>query len=123
MVYLVINSTNKNIKAVLDVMNKINVIQQEAEQHRSKVQDRNFKEHLRYFKSRDKKVHKMSKSLVTMLSNLSIVMCHAFVKDQTLLPQMNLPNFPKDSKEQLPKAHNLHVFNNEEEDNVVAKWT
>jgi hypothetical protein len=24
---------------------------------------------------------------------------------------------------QLPRAHNLHVFNNEEEDIVVAKWT
>jgi hypothetical protein len=48
-------------------------------------------------------------------------MCHAFVKDQTLLPQVNLPTFLEDSKEQLPRAHNLHVFNNEEEDNVVAK--
>jgi hypothetical protein len=61
----------------------------------------------------------MSKSLVTMLSNL--MMCHAFVKDQTLLPQVSLPNFLENSKEQLLKAHNLHVFNNEKEDNVVAR--
>jgi len=63
----------------------------------------------------------MNKSLVTMLSNLNSMMCHAFVKDQTLLPQVNLPNFPEYSNKQLPNAHNLHVFNNEEEDNVVAK--
>ncbi len=49
------------------------------------------------------------------------MMCHAFVKDQTLLPQVNLSNFPEDSNKQLPNIHNLHVFNNEEEDNVVAK--
>ncbi len=79
---LVINSTNKNIKAILDVMDKINVIQQEIEQHRSKVQDHNFKEHIRYLKSWDKKIHKMSKSPMTMLLNPNIVMCHAFVKDQ-----------------------------------------
>ncbi len=65
----------------------------------------------------------MSKSLVTMLSNLNTMMCHAFAKEQTLLPQVNLPNFLEDSKEQLPRAHNLHVFNNEKEDIVVAKWT
>ncbi len=65
----------------------------------------------------------MSKSLVKMLSNLNTMMCHAFVKEQTLLPQVNLPNFLEDSKEQLLRAHNLHVSNNEEEDIVVTKWT
>jgi hypothetical protein len=63
----------------------------------------------------------MSKSLVKMLSNLNTMMCHAFVKEQTLLPQVNLPNFLEDSKEQLLRAHNLHVSNNEEEDIVVTK--
>jgi hypothetical protein len=32
------------------------------------------------------KVHKMTKNMVSMLSNLSIAMCHAFIKDQNLLP-------------------------------------
>jgi hypothetical protein len=30
--------------------------------------------------------HKMTKNMVSMLSNLSITMCHAFIKDQNLLP-------------------------------------
>jgi hypothetical protein len=44
------------------------------------VQDCNFKEQLKYFKSRDKKVHKMKKHMVHVLSNLNVVIRHAFIK-------------------------------------------
>jgi hypothetical protein len=39
----VIDSTNKNIKAILDAMEKINDTQCEIEHHHSKLQDCNFK--------------------------------------------------------------------------------
>jgi hypothetical protein len=39
----------------------------------------------------------MNKNLVTVLSNLNIAMCHAFIKDQELLlPQVDVPNSLKD---------------------------
>jgi hypothetical protein len=41
--FLIIESTNKNNNAFLDVMDKINVIQLEIEQHHFKVHDHNFK--------------------------------------------------------------------------------
>ncbi len=117
----IIDSTNKNNKAILEVMEKIGDIQHEIEKHHSKPRDYNFKQHLRYFKSINKKVHKMSKSLVTILSNMSLAMCHAFIKDQELLsPQVDVFDYSEDSKDKQP-VHNLHVFSDEEEENVVKE--
>ncbi len=66
----------------------------------------------------------MSKSLVTILSNLSTAMCHAFIKDQELLlPQVDIPDsseVSKDFKDKQP-IRNLHVLNDEKEKNVVKK--
>jgi hypothetical protein len=39
-----------------------------------------------YLKERDKKAHKKTKNMVNVLSNLNITMCHAFIKDQNLMP-------------------------------------
>jgi hypothetical protein len=39
----IIDSTNKNNRAILEVMEKISDIQLEIEKHRSKPQDHNFK--------------------------------------------------------------------------------
>ncbi len=44
-----------------------------------------FKEHLQYFKTQDKKVNQMSKSMVTVLSNLNTIMCHAFIRRNHVL--------------------------------------
>jgi hypothetical protein len=55
------------------------------EQYCAKVHKHNFKEHLQYFKVRNKKLYKVNKSMVMMLSNLSTTMCHTFLKDQDLL--------------------------------------
>lgn len=41
--FLIIESTNKNNNVFLDVMDKINVIQLEIEQHYFKFHDHNFK--------------------------------------------------------------------------------
>ncbi len=42
----------------------------------------------------------MSKSLATILSNLSIVMCHAFIIDQAFMsPQIALPKFSNEKEE------------------------
>jgi hypothetical protein len=42
----------------------------------------NFKEHMQYLKTKDKKVHQMNKNLVTVFSNFSTTMCHAFITNQ-----------------------------------------
>ncbi len=58
----------------------------------------------------------------TILSNLNIAMCHAFIKDQELLsPRIDVPNFLEDSKDSEDKqlVHNLHVLSEEKEKNVV----
>ncbi len=44
-----------------------------------------FKEHLHYFKAQDKKVNQMSKSMVTILSNLNTNICHAFTRRNLVL--------------------------------------
>jgi hypothetical protein len=76
---IIIDSTNKNNKILMEAMKKINVMQLDGYNH-------TFKEHLQFFKARNKKVNRMSKNLVTTLSNLSTAMCHAFITNQTFMP-------------------------------------
>jgi hypothetical protein len=42
----------------------------------------NFKEHMQYPKTKDTKVHRMNKNLVTVLSNFNTTMCHTFITNQ-----------------------------------------
>ncbi len=64
---LIIESTNKNNKILVDVMENINVMQLEIELYCSENQHYNFKEHLHHLKTRDKRVHQMSKNIVDVL--------------------------------------------------------
>jgi len=82
----VIEFTNKNNKVLVDAMDQINSTHIDLYKNMTKYTDNNFKEHLKYLKDKDKKTHKMNKQMVNVLSNLSITMCHAFIKDQSLMP-------------------------------------
>jgi hypothetical protein len=55
---------------------------------------------LQYPKEIDKKVHKMHKSMVNVLSNLNMAMCHAFIEDWNLMPPP-IHLFKYDEDEQL----------------------
>lgn len=83
-------------------MDKTNILQLQTEKHHTKMQDNNFKEQLSYFKIY-MKVHKMSKRMVHVLSNLSTVMCHPFIEDQTMMPPNNAHDFSTNLKDDLLK--------------------
>jgi hypothetical protein len=53
----------------------------EIEEKRMIVHGHTFKECLKYLKERDKKVHEASQNMVSVLSNMSVAMCHAFILD------------------------------------------
>jgi hypothetical protein len=72
----------------VDAMEKINVAQLEIEQHHFENQNHNFKEHLQYLKTRNKKMHQMSNNRVNVLSNLNMAMCHAFIIYQKPMPPL-----------------------------------
>jgi hypothetical protein len=63
-------------------------VQQNIDKSKTKAQEKTFKQHLKYLKENDKKAHKMKKTMVNFLSNLSIAMCHVFIKDQLLMPPL-----------------------------------
>jgi len=65
----------------MEAMEKITVTQLAGHNH-------TFKEHLQYLKAQDKKVNCMSKSLVTILSNLNTTICHAFITYHRLMPPL-----------------------------------
>jgi len=89
--YIVIDFTNKNNKILMEAMKKINVTQLDG-------YNRTFKECLQFFKARDEKVNQMSKNLVTIFSNLSTFMRHAFITNQTFMPPPI--TLPKSSNEE-----------------------
>lgn len=60
----------------MDVMDHINLVQLDID----KSKQHNFEEHLGYLKERDRKAHKMTKNMVSVLSNLSVAMCYASSK-------------------------------------------
>ncbi len=80
---LFIKFTNKINKFLVDVMEKISAMQLD-------IHNCNFKEHMQYPKTKYKKVHKMNKNLVTILSNFSTTMCHAFITNRaTHMPPLS----------------------------------
>ncbi len=70
---------------IVDAMNHINTNRLEIDKNMTKPHEKTFK-HLKYVKERNKKVHKMNKNMVSVLSNLSFAMCHAFIKVQLQMP-------------------------------------
>ncbi len=70
---------------IVDAMNQINTNQLEIDKNMTKRHEKTFK-HLKYVKKRSKKVHKMNKNMVSVLSNLSFAMYHAFIKVQLQMP-------------------------------------
>jgi hypothetical protein len=63
-------------------MDHMNITHMEIEKKRMTVHGRTFKECLKYLKERIKKVHKASQDMVSVLSNMSVAMCHAFILDE-----------------------------------------
>ncbi len=49
------------------------------------------------------KVHKMSKRMVHVLSNLNTVMCHVFIKNQVMMPPNNAHDFSTNLEDDLLK--------------------
>jgi hypothetical protein len=68
-------------------MDQINSFQLKFDNRKTKSLDNNFKQHLKYLIELDKKACKMNKQMVNVLSNLNIIMCHVFIKVQSLMPQ------------------------------------
>ncbi len=83
-------------------MEKTNVIQLKIEERRFKHCDYAFKEQLCYMKARDKKTHKMNKNMVHVLSNLSMAMCHAFIKNQAMMLPLMAIDSSDESEDELP---------------------
>ncbi len=80
-------------KVLVDAMDQINSMQLNIDKNKTKAQEKTFKQHLKYLKENDKKVHKTKKNMVNFLSNLNIAMCYVFIKDQLLMPPLvNLSN-------------------------------
>jgi hypothetical protein len=66
-------------------MDRINSIQLDINMAKTQSQDKQFKKHMWYLKERDKKVHKMTKNMMNVLSKFNITMFHAFIKDHNLM--------------------------------------
>jgi hypothetical protein len=62
-------------------MDKINCTQLKIKQRYLSYHELIFKSHIFYFKTRDKKFHKMNKNMVNVLSNLGTIIWHIFIKD------------------------------------------
>jgi len=89
---LVIEFADKNNKLLVDGMDKINCIQLEIKQQHSSAHECSFKTHIYYFKGRDKKLYRMNKSMVNVLSAFNIILYHAFIKDlKRMFPVVDLP--------------------------------
>ncbi len=82
----VIESANKNYKEIVNAMREIKDVQLDIEQWSSNVQEYAFKEHLHYLKSHNKKIHKINQKMVNVFTNLSIAMCHTFIKEHAHMP-------------------------------------
>ncbi len=91
-------------------MDKINCNQLKIEQQHLSGFECTFKTHIRYLKACGKKLYTMNKSMVNVLSNLNIALCHAFIKDLTfMLPTVDLPvEDESKSDDELP-IHVQHV--------------
>jgi hypothetical protein len=58
----------------------------EIDKNKTKFHEKTFKQHLKYLKERDKKLYTMNKNMVNVLTNISSMMYHACIKDQTQMP-------------------------------------
>ncbi len=67
-------------------MDQINLKQLKIQIYSTTIQQCNIKQQLKYFKQHDKKIHKTSKNMVSVISSINTTMCHAFIQDKTLLP-------------------------------------
>jgi hypothetical protein len=63
----------------VDAMEHINITQFKIEKHYKRIQKYTIKKHLQYLKSRNKKIHHISKNMVNVLNNFNITMCHTFI--------------------------------------------
>ncbi len=96
----VIEAFDKNNKLIVDAMDRINTSQLEIDKNKTKFHDKTFKQHLKYLKERDNKTYKMNNNTVNVLTNLSSVMCRAFIKYQTQMPPPI--NISKSSSDEQP---------------------
>jgi len=71
----------------------------EIEDKRMTIQGRTFKECFEYLKEKNKKIHKASKNMVSVLFNMNAAMCHAFILDETNMPPLvNMDSIPSNEK-------------------------
>jgi hypothetical protein len=113
---LVIEFANKNNKLLVDAMDKTNCIQLEIKQQHSSVHECSFKTHIYYFKTHDKKLHRMNKSMVNVLSIFNIIFCHAFIKDLTHMPP--IVDLPLEEELRSDDELLIHVQHANEQENM-----
>jgi hypothetical protein len=97
-------------------MDKFNCTHLNVKQRHSSSHERIFKAHIHYFKACDKKLYKMNKSMVNVLSNLSTVLWHTLIKDlEFMLLVVDLP--PKDELRSDDEL-SVHVHCVDKQDNI-----
>jgi predicted metalloenzyme YecM len=63
----------------VDAMEHINITQFEIEKHCKRIQKYTTKKHLQYLKSKNKKIHHISKNMVNVFKKFNITMCDTFI--------------------------------------------
>ncbi len=81
----VIETTNKNNKVLVNMMDCINLTQEDIGNNRTKGDAKTLKENLNYTKNKNKNMWKMNNKMINILANLSIAMCHTFIKDPKIM--------------------------------------
>jgi hypothetical protein len=89
---LVIEVMDKHSRILVDTMDQINIVELDIDNNQTKFQEKTFKLHLKHLKERDGKAYKMNQNVVSVLSYLNFSFCHAFIKDQQLLPLEDISN-------------------------------
>ncbi len=95
-----------NIKSLVDAMEC-------TKKHHGKIMERTTKKQLKYLKSKERKIHHMSKNMVNVVTSLSLVMCPAFIQDKTNL--FPFVHFLLDSLKDENGQDNIQMVNDDEE--------
>ncbi len=101
---------------LVDAMDKTNCIQLEIKQQHSSAHECSFKTHIYYLKACDKKLHRMNKSMVNVLSTFNTIFCHVFIKDFTHMPPIFY--LPLEEELRLDDELLVHVQHANEQENM-----
>jgi hypothetical protein len=100
----------------MDATYKINCTQLEIEQQCLSAHECTFKAHIHYLKACGRKLYKMNKSMVNVLSNLNTTLCHAFIKDLTFM--CPIVGSPLEDELKLNDELPIHVQSLDEQKNI-----